>query len=332
MRQPLGQHLVQRHHLWHAAKRQHVHVQRNTAFQIRQAEKRFHQQRRVHRAVFRHQNDTNVFSGLVAHVFQKRQPAGQQQFGDFFDQPRLLHLERNFGNDDLVTATAEIFRFPFGTDAETATTGLVGLENILAAFDDDAACRQIGTGNEFQKLLDARIRMLDQMKSRVADFMGIVRRDGCRHADCNAGGAIGQQVWKRAGHDHRLFVFLVVGGAKIDCVLLDAFQKQSRDIGHTRFGVTHGSCAIAVDVAKVTLAIDQRVANGKILRKSHERIVDRRIAMRVEFTHDIADDTGAFLERGIGTNTHLAHGMHDASMNGLQSVTNIRKRAVHDGR
>ncbi|MNT09405.1 hypothetical protein D3C72_1441860 [compost metagenome] len=54
--------------------------------------------------------------------------------------------------------------------------------------------------------------------------------------------------------------------------------------------------------------------------------------MGVELTHDVADDAGAFLERSIGPEPHLAHGMNDAPMHRLQAVADVRKRTMHDGR
>ena len=47
-------------------------------------------------------------------------------------------------------------------------------------------------------------------------------------------------------------------------------------------------------------------------------------------THDIADDLGGFLESGIGVETQHAHDMQEAAMHGLQAITHIRQRAMHD--
>jgi len=55
--------------------------------------------------------------------------------------------------------------------------------------------------------------------------------------------------------------------AEIHRVLIDAFEQKPRDIGHPRFGVAIGGGAIAVDIAKIALAIDERIARGKILAR-----------------------------------------------------------------
>ncbi len=54
-------------------------------------------------------------------------------------------------------------------------------------------------------------------------------------------------------------------------------------MGHVRqprFGIPHGGCVIAVDIAEVALAVDQRIAHGEILRQPHQRVIDGLVAMR----------------------------------------------------
>ena len=105
---------------------------------------------------------------FVADILEQRQPAGDQQFGDLLDQPRLLHLEGNFGDDDLIAATAEILDLPLGAHAKTAAARLVGLDDGGVVVDDDATGRKVGAGNELDQLLDRRLRMLDEIERRIA--------------------------------------------------------------------------------------------------------------------------------------------------------------------
>ena len=88
---------------------------------------------------------------------------------------------------------------------------------------------------------------------------------------------------------------------------------------------------VAVDVAEIALAVDQRVARGKILGETHQRIIDRLIAVRVEVAHHVADDLCRFLERGAGIETQEPHAVKDAAMHRLEPVARVRERAVHDG-
>ena len=170
------------------------------------------------------------------------------------------------------------------------------------------------------------------MQRGVAELGGVVRRDRGRHADRDALRAVGEQVRKAAGQHHRLFVRAVVVGAELDAVLVDAVEQQPRDLGHARFGVAVGGGIIAVDIAEIALAVDQRIARGEILRQAHHGVVDRLVAMRMERAHHVADDFGGFLERRAGIEPQQAHAVEDAPVHRLQAVAGVRQRAVHDGR
>ena len=91
----------------------------------------------------------------------------------------------------------------------------------------NAAGREIRARHDVDQLLDAGIGILDQMQRGVAQFGGIVRRDRGRHADRDAGRAVGQQVREGAGQDDRLVVLAVIGVAEIDRVLVDALEQQA---------------------------------------------------------------------------------------------------------
>ncbi len=182
------------------------------------------------------------------------------------------------------------------------------------------------------QLFDGRVRMVDQVKGCLAEFGGVVRRDGSRHADRDAGRAVGQNIREGAGQHDRLLVFLIVGRAEIDGVFGDAFEQRGGDLGHARFGVAHGGGVIAVDIAEIALPVDQRIAHRKILRQAHQRVIDRLVAMRVELAHHVADDAGAFGVTLVGVEAQQPHGVHDAAMDRLQPVAHVGQGPVHDGR
>ena len=142
----------------------------------------------------------------------------------------------------------------------------------------------------------------------------------------------GEQVREGARQDDGFLVLFVIGRAEIDRVLVDAFEKQRRDLGHARFGVAHGGRVIAVDIAEIALPVDERIANREILAETHERVIDRLVAMRVELTHDVTDDAGAFLVGLLRVEPEKPHGVQNAAMDRFQAVARIGQRAVHDGR
>ena len=297
VRQPLVQHLAEAHHPGHDALRQDVEVERDARLEIGQPEQRLHHQRRIDRAALRLDDDADVLGQLVADVGDQRQLLGLHQLGDLLDQPRLLHLVGDFGDDDRPGAAPLVLLRPAGAHAERAAPGPVGLDDVRFRLDDDAAGREIRPLDEVDQRVDARLRRLDQMQRRVAELGDVVRRDVGRHADGDARRAVGEQVGEGAGQHHRLAVGAVIGRAEVDRVLVDAVEQQPRDLGHARFGVAHGGGVIAVDVAEIALPVDQRIADREILGEAHQRVVDRLVAMRMEIAHHVADDLGRLLER-----------------------------------
>ena len=155
------------------------------------------------------------------------------------------------------------------------------------------------------------------MQRGVAKLGRVVRRDRGRHADRDALRAVGEQVREAAGQHHRLFAAVVIGRAQLNRVLVDAIQQQPGDVRQPSLGVAHRGRVIAVDIAEIALAVDQRVARREILRQSHQRVIDRLVAMRMERAHHMADDFGGFVERRAGIEPHQAHAVKDAAMHRL---------------
>ena len=169
------------------------------------------------------------------------------------------------------------------------------------------------------------------MEQRSAQLIDIVRRDVGRHADGNAGRAVGKKVGKRGGKDDGLLIGAVVSGPEVHRVFVNAVEQRLGGQRHAAFGVAHGRRVIAIDVAEIALAIDQRVSNGKILGQAHKRVINRLIAVRMEVAHHLANDLGALLVTAFRIKPQLAHRIEDAPVDRLEAVAHIRERAVHDG-
>ncbi len=169
------------------------------------------------------------------------------------------------------------------------------------------------------------------MERRVAELRRIVRRDRGCHPNRNALRAVGEQIGERARQHHRLVLGAVVVRLEVDGILVDAVDQQMRDVGQPRFGVTHGGGVVAVHVAEVPLPVDQRVALGEVLRETHERIVDRLVAVRMELADDVADHARAFLEGRARIEPQLPHRIEEPPMHRLEPVARIRQGAPRDG-
>jgi hypothetical protein len=170
------------------------------------------------------------------------------------------------------------------------------------------------------------------MQCCVAQFADIVRRDVGRHADRDARGAIGEEIGEIGRKHRRLLLAAIVVRAEIDGVLVDTLEQTRGNFRQPRFGVAFGGRIIAVDIAEIALAVDERVADGEVLSETRQRIVDRLIAVGMEIAHRVADDLGALAELTLRGEPELLHGIKDAPVHGLQAIAHVGKCAMHDGR
>ena len=327
-----AQQFLQAAHLRRAPVDQRVHVERKARLKVRQAEQRLHQHRRIDGARARLQHQADVLGGFVAHVGQQRNLLRGDQFGQPLDQFRLLHLIGDLGDDDLIDAAPHVLDHPLRAQTKAAAPRGVGLRHRLGRVDQHAAGGKIRARHDVGQRRIADCRIVEHPQQRAAEFPGVVRRDRGRHADRDAAGAVGQQVGEGAGQDHRLLLGAVVGGAQIDRVLVQPLQHRLRDGGHPRFGVALGGGVVAVDVAEIALPVDQRIAQRKVLRRAHQRVIDAEFAMRVILADHVADHARRFLEPRPRVEPQLPHRIKHAAVHRLQPVARVGQRAVHDCR
>ena len=332
MVEPFAERIGEADHAGDQPADQHVHVERNSCFEFGEPEKRFHQDDRIDAARARLQHHPHVLGRFVAHVGQQRQFLLLEKFGELLDEPRLGDSIGDLGDHDGPGAAPEIFLGPARPHPEGAAPGPVGLGDRVRAVDQDAAGGEVGALHEGEELGRGRVAVSDQVERRVAQLRRVVRRDRGRHADGDALGAIGEQVREGRRQDDGLLLLAVIGGPEIDGVLVDPVEEQAGDFRQTRLGVAVGGRPIAVDVAEIALAVDERIALREVLREAHQRVVDRLVAVGMEVAHHVADDLRAFLEGRVRVEPKQAHAVEDAPVNGLQAVAGIRQSPVHDRR
>ncbi len=329
--QPGAQDLLQAHDTRSPGRVQHVHVERDAAFQRGGAEQRLHQHFRLRATRAWFQDQADVFGAFVAHIAQQRQLPLLDELGDLLDQPGLLHLVGDLGDHHGPGAEFAAFHRPAGAHAKTAPAAFVRSQDGGRIFHHDAAGREIGAGHMRQQFGGGRIRMDDQVHGGGANLRGVVRRNGCRHTHGDARGAVRQQIGKAARQHDGFMLLPIVRGTQIDRVLIDAGEQSLRNGGQARFGVAHGGGIIAVDIAEIPLAFDQRIPRRELLRQAHQRLVNRHIAMRVELADHVAHHTRALLEAGRRIEPEQVHRVDQAPVHRLQSVAHIGQRARHDG-
>ena len=157
------------------------------------------------------------------------------------------------------------------------------------------------------EVLDRAVVVIDVFADGARDLVQVVRRHVRRHADRDAARAVREQERKRAGKDQRLLEGVVVVRAEVDRLFLDVLDHRLGDSREAAFGIAHCRGRVAVDGTEVSLALDDRVAKGEILREADEGVVDRLVSVGMVFTEDVTDDASAFLKRGIRADAHFFH-------------------------
>ena len=286
---------------------QHVHVQAEPHLKIGIAKQHAHQHIGVNGAHPWFQDQPDIIGRFVADIGQQRHLFGLHNLGQPFDQPGFLHLIGDLGHHNLPGAAAQILDLPATAQPERPPPCAIGVSDIGGRFDNNPAGRKIGAGDMRQKFIIGRVGVGDQMQAGVDQLVQIMRRNIGGHADRNPGGPIGQQVGERGGQNDGFLQGAVVIVPKINGVFGQPFQQRLGGLGQPRLGIATGGWVIAVDIAKVALAIHQRIAHVEILRQPGHRIVNRHVAMRVIIAHHIAADLGRFAETAVRRQFQLAH-------------------------
>src|SRR5690606_33832972 len=77
-----------------------------------------------------------VLVGLVAQLADALDLLFLDQLGDLLDQPRLVHLVGDLGDDDRLAAVVGHFDVRPGAHAHAAAAGVVGADDAGGAVDD----------------------------------------------------------------------------------------------------------------------------------------------------------------------------------------------------
>ncbi len=186
---------------------------------------------------------------------------------------------------------------------------------------------KVGSRQHREDFLQHRFRLPDQQARGFRDFAQVVRRDLGGHADGDARGTVQQHHRQARRHQLRLGHRAVVVGDEVHRAAIDLPQQQVGEGRQAAFGVAHRRGAVAVARAEVALAIDQRIAQGEILRHAHHGVIDAGVAVRVVFADHVADHPRALDVLGAGGQPHFVHCMQDAPLHRLHAVFHLRQRA-----
>ncbi|MNS71306.1 hypothetical protein D3C72_1046720 [compost metagenome] len=252
------------------------------------------------------------------------------QLGHALLQRLLVDLVGELVDDDrLALATVDVLEVALGAHHDLAAAGAVAVLHAVDAVDD-AGGGEVGRRHDFHQLVDARLRIAQQIQAGIHHFIQVVRRDIGGHADGDTAGAIDQQIRQLAGQNFRFFFGAVVIVLKVDSFLVDIGQHFVRNFGQPDFRITHCGGVVAVDRPEVALAVDQHVAHREVLGQPDDGVVNRLVAVRVVLTDHVADDTGRLLVRPVPVVVELVHRVQHAPVHRLEAVAGVGKRPADD--
>ena len=278
------------------------------------------------------ERDAHVVGRQVLHVEQLRQLAADDDVGDALDELRLVDGVGDAVDVDRLGRARLRADVPGAAQADRARAGLVDLLQLLRRVENLAAGGEVRALDVAAQLRAAEVLVVEQLDERRADLAEVVRRDVGRHADGDAGRAVDEQVRDARRQHDRLGLGAVVVGPERHGVLLDLGEHLVADAREPALGVAHRRGAVAVERSEVARAVDQRIAQREGLRHADERLVERRVAVRVEAAHHVADDLRALAVLGVGGEVLLPHRVEDAALHRLQAVAHVGQRARRDDR
>ena len=271
--------------------------------------------------------DAHVFSRDVLHVEQLRQLPLLDHLADLHDQLRLVDGVWDAVDVDRLGRSRFLADVPRAAQPDAAAAGFVDRLDLVRRVENLATRRKVRPLDIARQLRVAELIVLEELDERRADLAEVVRRNIGGHPDGDAGGAVDQQVRQARGQDDGLALRAVVVRAVVHRVLFDLSKQLVADARQAALGVAHGRGRIAIERSEVARSVDQRVAQRERLCHSDERLVDGRVAVRVEAAHHVAHHFRAFAVLGVRGQPLLPHRVQDAALHGLQPIAHIGQGA-----
>ena len=216
-----------------------------------------------------------------------------------------------------------------GPHVDATPTCAIGLHNPCTPIDLRAG-GEIRAGDVLHELIHVDIWVLQRRQTARDHFAQIVGWDVGGHSHCNPRRSVDQKIGHPGGQHRRYLLGAVVVVDKVDCFLVQVCEQGMGNFGHANFGVTHGGGRVAVYRAKIALSVYEGVPQREVLRHSHDRVVHRRVAVRVVLTDHIADHARRFFIGLVPVVIQFVHREQHSAMHRFQAVADIRQGAADD--
>ena len=308
-------------------KSQHIH--RESCLQICILEKLIEDNLSVYVAT-KLDYDTHTFAvTFVTEVCDAFDTLVTVKLGNMLDKTSLVDHIWNFCNDNAVSAVCPFFDFALGAHLNLALTCVVSRSDAALA-ENESACREVRTLDNLAKVVCGSFRMVDEIAYSIDDFAEVVRWDVSCHTNSDTHSAVDEKV-REAGWKHSRLLHLVVEVRLIvDSFLVDICQHFVGKTGHSRFCVTVSSRWVAVDRAEVTMAVDEHIAHGEVLRKTYHCIVNRCVAVWMITAENVTYSSCRLTVRLVKGKLVFVHSVENTSVYRLEAISCIRKSTGYD--
>ena len=238
-------------------------------------------------------HDADAFlAGFIPQVGDAGDLLVVDQLGDRGNEVRFVDGVGYLGDNNVVLAHLAGLDARRASDLQSSAARLVHVDDLAVAADD-AAGREVRSGQDGHKFLQRHFRILDEHDKRVAKFAQVVGRNVGRHTDRDAARAVQKKLRDFRRQNRRFRHGLVEVRHEIDGVLVDVRQHFLRQGRHAALGVAVGRGGVAVDGTEVALPVHQRISHAPGLRHTHQGVVNSRVTVRVILLQDFADHAGA---------------------------------------
>src|SRR5258707_7462238 len=179
-------------------------------------------------------DDAHAFArGFIAHVGDAFELFRLHQFGNALDQPRFVHLVRNFGDDDAFAVFSGLFDGGFGAHDEAAAARFVSGFDAFTARDVRSG-REIRSRHNLHHFFQRRVWFFDQQNGGVHDLPQIVRWDVRGHTDGDATRTIDEQIRDARRQHHGFFARLIEVWNEIDGFFFQVGENIFRNFRQAR--------------------------------------------------------------------------------------------------
>ena len=244
------------------------------------------------RGVTTNLNDkTNPFTiGLITNGCDTVNAFFLHQTNNMLVNLSLINHVRELGYDNSLAAIFHLFDFSARTKNNRTLPRFISTVNTRFPHHQ-CSCWKIWARQNFHDVTSRCFWIIHNQLNRINRLTKIMRWDIGRHPNGNPCRSIYEQVREASRKNHRLSLAGIIVVNIINSIFVNITKHLQRNLAHTCFCITLGSGPVSVHRTEVSMAVYQHVAIAPPLSHPHHRFINRGIAMRVVFTHDIPCDT-----------------------------------------